>query len=52
MLFCTMDDPTIFSLTFATKPGEKVSVIGGSEVAVASADLSEVEYDTKDGPIR
>ena len=47
-----MDDPTIFSLTFATKPGEKVSVIAGSEVAVASADLSEVEYDMKDGPIR
>lgn len=52
LLFCTVDEPIIFGLTF-TKPRDQTdSVIGGSEVAVAVADLSEVNFDTEDGPVR
>ena len=47
-----MDDPTIFSLTFTAGPEDRFSMIGGSQVAVACADLSEVDFDTDDGPIR
>ena len=53
LLFATIDEQTIYSLTFSKafhdQPG---SSIGGSRVAVASVDVSSVEVEGEDGPVR
>lgn len=49
LLFATENEPIIYSLMFSTTRDDKCTVIGGSQSAVASVDLSEVEIQTEDG---
>ena len=48
LLFCTDQEPFIYSLSFA----ETNSVIGGARAAVKCADLSEVLIEMEDEEIR
>ena len=50
LLFCTVEEPIIYSLLFSID--EHKAVIGGSKSATASADLSAVDFETDEGPIR
>lgn len=48
LLFSTENEPIIYSLTFSTSRSDRGTVIGGSQSAVASVDLSEVAVKTED----
>ncbi|XP_033762982.1 LOW QUALITY PROTEIN: aladin-like [Pecten maximus] len=48
LLFTTEREQIIYSLTFSTSRNDRGIVIGGSQSAVASVDLSEVEVKTED----
>jgi len=52
LLFATASEPIIYSLTFTASPSHSQPAIGGSKVAITSADLSELEVETQDGPVR
>ncbi|KAH3714985.1 hypothetical protein DPMN_057688, partial [Dreissena polymorpha] len=49
VLFATENQPIIYSLTFAAVSDESSPVIGGSQTAVACADLSETSIEMSDG---
>ena len=53
LLFATVEEPTIYCLTFQkAQPGVTGPVIGGSKVAVCSADVSQVDIETEDSKMR
>ena len=49
LLFATATEPIIYSVIFSPSPGLKKPAIGGSKVAITSADLSEIEVPMDDG---
>lgn len=51
LLFATETEPIIYSLTFSTSIDDTSTVIGGSQSAVVSVSLAEVELATEDGNI-
>lgn len=51
MLFATETEPIIYSLTFSTSIDDTSTVIGGSQSAVVSVSLAEVDLATEDGNI-
>lgn len=51
LLFATETEPIIYSLTFSTSIDDTSTVIGGSQSAVVSVSLAEVDLDTEDGNI-
>ncbi|XP_060560181.1 aladin-like [Ruditapes philippinarum] len=48
LLFATENQPVIYSLTFSEVSDETKPVIGGSQTAMACADLSETDLQTAD----
>ena len=48
LLFTTENQPVIFSLTFSDIVDGTAPVIGGSQTAVACADLSELMIENED----
>ncbi|XP_062622112.1 aladin-like, partial [Saccostrea cucullata] len=51
LLFATENEPVIYSLTFSTSEDDTSTVIGGSQSAVVSVNLAEVEIATVDGNV-
>ncbi|XP_078320217.1 aladin-like [Crassostrea virginica] len=49
LLFATENEPIIYSLTFSTNIDDTSTVIGGSQSAVVSVSLAEVDLKTEDG---
>ena len=52
LLFTTEAEPTVFSLTFTDSLDQEKPVVGGAKDAVPVIDLSEVDMETPDGPVR
>ena len=48
LLFATVDEPTIYSLTFSQTQDASDTVIGGAKVAVVAIDVSAVEIAGED----
>lgn len=45
LLICTLDEPTVYYLTFQEPNTDGRYIVGGSETAVAAVDLSEILID-------
>ena len=52
LLFATVDEPIIYSLTFSPNVNSNTVTVGGSKAAVDVVNLAEVDWDTEHGKIR
>ena len=52
MLFTTVDEPVIYSLTFSRDVHSSKPSVGGSRAAIDVVNLADVEWDTEHGKMR